>query len=193
MTTNNFSQLPAQFRAKAKEVQTLISERMPKSVGAMLVDGFRESFDLQKFNDEGEAPWQEVKRRTPGSPWYGFQYKEERRTSVAFTRDRATGRTMRAKRQKRLNFSSRAATRAILFGSGSSNMQGSIYLHTATRGRVIVATDQEHAQVHNEGLKAKVFNRHTFTMPKRQFMGTSSRLNQRARQIIDKSLRQIMT
>lgn len=186
MTTNSFANFPRDMAKKTAQVLGAINTRIPTVVGEMLVDGFKESFDRQRFNDTNSERWKEVERRKKESAWYGFEYRGDRRTSVAFVRDRKTGRTRRARSQRKLNFSKAATTRAILLGSGSTNLRDSIYLHTARGAKVIIASDQPHAEVHNEGGKAKIFGKKEFTMPKRQFMGTSGKLNNKARGLINR-------
>lgn len=178
---------------KAAKIVAAMERRIPQQVGEMLVDGFRESFDLQQFNDAGASEWKQVERRKPGSRWYGFNYKSNSRVPTAARGYTAKGNPRRyGTRGGKTNYTGTATTRAILHGWGSSNLRDSIFLHTANRGRVIVASDQPHAKVHNEGESAKIFGRKSFKMPKRQFMGTSSRLNRRAKKIIDRIINQIL-
>lgn len=184
--TIDFSQISPHLQQKADQIAKAIEGTIPTSVGMMLVEGFKRSFDLQRFNDTGAAPWIEVKRRTPGSSWYGFNYKTNYKAPKG-ARSAGTG----AKGGKS-NFSTRATTRAILLGSGSANLRDSIYLHTAKRGRIIITSDQPHALVHNEGGKIKVFGRTVANMPKRQFMGASEALNKEARAIIDRTIYNIL-
>ena len=86
-----FSQIDA-------EVKKFLRKDLPRIVGKMAVDEFRENFRRQGFRNNGVTPWKEVKRRDPQSSWYGFQYKGERRTSVSLVKDRKTGKMVRAKK-----------------------------------------------------------------------------------------------
>jgi len=160
------------FADKAAEVKAQINEALPKLVGGMHVDGFKESFDKQGFNDSGAAQWQDVKRRIPGSGWYGFQY----------------GNTAKGKK----NFSPSATTRSILLGHGSVGLRESIFLKRASRGRIVIASPLPYAKLHNEGGSMRIFGKTSGTMPKRQFMGNSKLLNKRAKLIITKRINNIM-
>jgi phage gpG-like protein len=193
----NLINLPADFNLKADQIAKVIDSKIPQLVGEMLVDGFRESFDLQRFNDAGAEPWKEVKRRQTGNPWYGFSYVPgggaNYRVPAGSRGNYPSGKARQyGTRGGKTNFSPRASTRAILLGNGSVNLRDSIYLRSARRGYIVVASDQPHAQVHNEGGSSRIFGRTAFTMPRRQFMGTSTRLNQKAKDIIDLVIKRIL-
>lgn len=83
-----------------KKVIRYVEKDLPRIAGKMAVDEFRENFHRQGFRNNGITRWPDVKRRDKNSPWYGFQYKGEKRTSVRFVRDRKTGKTRRSKTQK---------------------------------------------------------------------------------------------
>ena len=193
MSQRPLSQLDDDLDRAGREIAQAINQRIPVLVGEMLVDGFQKSFDMQRFNDAGTAPWQQVQRRREGSPWYGFNYRSNYSVPAGSRGTHANGRPRRyGTRGGITNFTPTATTRSILLGWGSANLRGSIYLHTANRGRVIVASDQPHAQVHNEGGEAQIFGRKVFTMPKRQFMGHSTKLDNEAKEIIDNVITQII-
>lgn len=162
------SQMDDDLKLKAKQMAAAINSDVPMLVGEMLVEGFKKSWDLQRFNDTGSPKWAEVERRKSGSDWYGFAYKNKK------------------------NFSKRATTRNILYGSGSTNLRDSIILSSFTNRRIVISSNQPHAAVHNEGLNAKIFGRKTFQMPKRQFMGNSIFLHKKAKQIINKVIDKIL-
>ena len=63
-----------------KEVEVFLKNDLPRIVAKEAVDEFRENFTRQGFRNNGIQRWPEVKRRMPNSPWYGFQYKGERRS-----------------------------------------------------------------------------------------------------------------
>lgn len=189
MTTGNFRDLPKDFKEKANKIDNEINNRLPKLIGEMLVDGFRESFDRQRFNDSGQTPWEQVKRRKSGNEWFGFSYKANYSVPTGSRGYTPKGKPKRfGVRGGLTNFSPRASTRAILIGSGSTNLRDSIYLNRALRAMIVVASDQPHASVHNEGGEIKVFGRVTKRVPKRRFMGTSTLLNLRAKKLIDQRL-----
>lgn len=175
------------LRRSAEDIERGINQRIPRLVGEMLVDEFRESFDMQRFNDYASEKWKNVKRRTYGSQWYGFSLGANGRVPTGSRGYRANGKVRRyGTRGGKTNFSQSATTRAILRGSGSINLQESIYVYSANRARIIVATDQPHAEIHNEGGRAKIFGRKEFTMPKRQFMGHSRKSDDQAEKIMNK-------
>lgn len=193
MSQRPLSQLDDDLDRAGTQIAQAINRDIPVLVGESLVDGFQKSFDLQRFNDNGSAPWKEVKRRTEGNEWYGFNYKTNSSVPEGSRGYRANGRPRRyGTMGGTTNFSPTAATRSILLGWGSANLRGSIFLHTANRARVIVASDQPHAEVHNEGGEAYIFGRKKFTMPKRQFMGHSAKLDREAKQIIDTVITRII-
>lgn len=175
------------MRAVGQRLSDAVNNKIPRYIGEMLVDEFRESFDLQKFNDDGQPKWKEVKRRTLGSRWYGFQYGSNGAVPVGSRGRYKSGRPRRyGTRGGKTNFSTAATTRNILLGSGSVNLQDSIYLHSYNRKKVIIATDQPHAEVHNEGREARIFGGKMFKMPKRRFMGHTKRADRKAKVIIER-------
>jgi phage gpG-like protein len=175
------SQLDDDLKKNLEQFKQAYERKLPEAIGHNLVDGFRDSFQMQRFNDYGSKPWKEVKRRKPGSGWYGFEYKGERKANVI---------GLRSKRGA--NFSRAATTRGILIGHGRIGLSDSIFLQTARAGRVVVSTNAEHAKIHNEGGTIKVFGKGTATMPKRQIMGHSDKINQENKTIIDKQLNKIL-
>lgn len=160
-----------------REIKRYAHANLPRMAGKMAVDEFRENFHRQGFRNNGLHRWADVKRRDPSSPWYGFQYKGERRTSVRFVRDRKTGKTRRSQSQSKLNFSSAATKRGILIGPGS-NLMRSVTVRQATAQRVAIGTDLPYAEVHNEGGYIRVFGKAKVKVPKRQFVGESRELMQ---------------
>lgn len=157
------------------DVKKFLQKDFPRIVGKMAVDEFRENFRRQGFRNNGITPWKEVKRRDPLSSWYGFQYKGERRTSVALVKDRKTGKMVRAKKQRKLNFSQAATKRGILIGPGS-DLMNSIRVMEASPARITVGSDLLYAQVHNEGGTIRVFGKKKVKVARRQFIGESKEL-----------------
>ena len=158
-----------------KKVLKYIRNDLPRIAGKMAVDEFRENFRRQGFRNNGITPWPDVRRRDKSSPWDGFQYKGERRTSVRYIRDRKTGKTRRSKTQRKLNFSNAATRRGILIGPGA-NLMNSISVRERSPSQVIVGTDLPYAEVHNEGGYIRVFGKAVRKLPKRQFIGESREL-----------------
>ena len=193
MSTKPLSQLAPDMEARARQVADAINNRMPRLIGDMLVDAFRKSWQLQRFNDVGSPPWPEVKRRIPGSPWYGFNYKSNSRMPGGSRCTTGKGNPFKpGSRGGSSNFTATATTRNILLGWGSAALRDSIFVAQAAGGKVIVATDKPYAQVHNEGGKIRVFGKATAILPKRQFMGQSVTAEAQARQMITKVINKIM-
>lgn len=159
-----------------KQVLKYIQKDLPRIAGKMAVDEFRGNFYRQGFRNNGITRWKDVKRRDKNSPWYGFQYKGEKRTFVRFVRDRRTGKTRRSKTQKKLNYSAAATQRDILIGPGANLMNSISVQHILYDRLVVVGSDLPYAGVHNEGGYIKVFGKATKKLPKRQFIGESAEL-----------------
>jgi phage gpG-like protein len=191
---SNMSQLSPDMQQRAQQVAQAINDRLPRLIGDMLVDAFRRSWQLQRFNDTGSQPWQQVKRRTEGSPWYGFNYKSNSRVPVGSRGTTAKGKIRKFGSKGGItNYTATATTRNILHGWGSAALRDSIFVAQAGGGRVIVATDKPYAKVHNEGGKIRIFGKGTATMPKRQFMGKSQVAEGEAKRMIKKTIDKIMT
>lgn len=158
-----------------KQVLKYIEDDLPRIAGNMAVNEFRENFHRQGFRNNGITRWKDVKRRDKNSSWYGFRYKGEKRTSVAFVRNRKTGKTQRSKTQRKLNFSNAATSWAILHNSG--NLEKSITVkHIQDKKLVVIGSDLPYAAVHNEGGYIKIFGKAQKKLPKRQFIGESQEL-----------------
>jgi len=56
----------------------------------------------------------------------------------------------------------------ILFQSG--DLARSFHIEPG-KGSVVITSDLPYSRIHNEGLEGKAWGKHSFTMPKRQFMG----------------------
>ena len=148
-----------------EEVEAFLKNDLPRIVAKEAVDEFRENFVRQGFRNNGVQRWPEVKRRMPNSPWYGFQYKGERRSP----KDR------KKKGQKRkLNYSLKYTKYDIL--RITSNLYRSIREVDVSPERVEIGSDLPYAQVQNDGGYIKVFGKAKVKLPKRQFIGESKEL-----------------
>lgn len=74
----------------------------------------------------------------------------------------------------------RGRSRAILVKTG--DLRRSLRKVKVTRDSVTIASDKPYAEIHNNGLYGRAWGRHSFKMPKRQFMGESVNLKSRLRQ-----------
>ena len=148
-----------------EEVEDFLKNDLPRIVAKEAVDEFRENFTRQGFRNNGIQRWPEVKRRMPNSPWYGFQYKVERRSP----KDR------KKKGQKRkLNFSLKYTKYDIL--RITSNLYRSVTSFEVSPELVEIGSDLPYAQVQNDGGHIKVFGKARVKLPKRQFIGESKEL-----------------
>lgn len=55
----------------------------------------------------------------------------------------------------------------------------------------VISSDLVYAQIHNEGLQGKAWGKHSFKMPKREFIGPSEKLNEKITSKIDNELKKI--
>lgn len=178
-----------EIRGKIEEITRWSRADLPRIAGKTAVDHFRENFDKEGFVDNGLHKWPEVERRKPDSPWYGFDYKGEKRTSYAFSRNKKTGKTFKSKKQKKLNFSKAATQRRILNGP-SHELQNSIR-YVAGEGRVTITSDKPYAAVQNEGGVIRIFGKGAAILPARPFIGESKELSDKIDGIINDKINQI--
>lgn len=161
-----------------REVEDFLHNDLPRIASQEAVNEFRDNFSRQGFRNKGIRKWPDVKRRDPTSPWYGFQYKGERR-------DRNTKR----KSKRKLNFSKKYTLYDIL--TVSRNLESSIRPYEATPQRVEVGSDLPYAQVHNEGGYIRVFGKARVRLPQRQFIGESHELMEELEDKLMKKIDQI--
>jgi phage gpG-like protein len=143
----NLKEFQRDFTQRLENTKQFVKEKYPDIVGVESINHFKESFDNEGFTDESLEKWQDVKRRDPNSPWYGFSLENKNR------------------------FSEKRTTDKILTGETGELKESITY--TKTSGTVTIRSDKKYAAVHNFGRQAKIFGKKTFTMPKRQFIGKS--------------------
>jgi hypothetical protein len=152
---------------RVKSLERSITTQLLPRMGVEAVNHFKNNFYTQSFDGK---KWKDVKRRDSNSPWYGFEYKGERRTSYSFTRGK-NGKTSKSKTQRKLNFSVAATKRPILTGA-TGELGNSLNYHT--RGLLVrVYTPKKYGKVQNEGGIIKVFGKATKRLPARPFVGKS--------------------
>ena len=71
----NLNQLYRDLQRRGYFVSNDIKTQIPRVAGNEIAECFRESFTIQRFNDNGSAKWKEVERRKPNSPWFGHGSK----------------------------------------------------------------------------------------------------------------------
>lgn len=177
------------IKRKLEEVNTWAKNDLPRIVGKEAVDHFCENFNKEGFVDNGLHKWPDVKRRDQSSPWYGFDHKGEKRTSYAFKRDKKTGKSIKDKKQKKLNFSKAATQRKILNGP-THELQNSLR-YIANSGQVTITSDKPYAAIQNDGGTIRIFGKGSARLPARTFVGDSKELSDKIDQIIDNKLDQI--
>jgi phage gpG-like protein len=160
------SKLSEDLEKLQRDLKKAISSEIPRRAGKAGVDYFRESFVTESFDG---VKWPAVKRRDPGSKWYGFQYK--------------------GKGSPR--FSAAATRRRVL--TGSTGELGDSINYIVRPFATIFRSDKPYAKVHNEGLMAKVFGKHPFKMKKRQFMGPAKQLDKKVDKIVDDAIDRAFT
>ena len=158
--------LSARIAAKIAEIKQFRDRDLPDIVGTEAVNHYKENFANEGFTDQTNEKWQDVKRRDPNSPWYGFSYKAKK------------------------NFSESRTTDKILTGE-TKELQNSID-YEKKPGRVTVYSDKKYAAVHQFGLQAKIFGKKPFKMPARPFIGKSAVLEKNIHDKIQRTLNKII-
>ena len=187
---SNSNDLIHEIERALKKVEREAAKKIPRLIGNAAVEHFKENFDKGGFVDGGVNKWADVKRRDSSSPWYGFDYKGEHRTSYKFKREKKTGKTKKAAKQKKLNFSKAATVRPVMQGA-THELQRSIRCDVSGTN-ITISSDKPYAQIHNDGGTVKVFGKHSATMPQRQFIGESKELNAKIESIIDTNVEDII-
>ncbi|MGE0636003.1 MAG: hypothetical protein AB7G44_03440 [Bacteroidia bacterium] len=160
------------FDKLTKKVSEKLARVIPQGIGRIAVNHFKDSFNMQRFNDAGSPAWKQVKRREPDSEWYGFKLGNKARRP---------GRKAR-KPDGKGNFSKAATTQDILQPTGK--MRDSTFVKSASFREVIIANSAKQAALMNRGGRFRIFNKTAATMPKRQFMGKSTRLMGKVKQFV---------
>ncbi|GHV31584.1 hypothetical protein FACS1894177_06500 [Bacteroidia bacterium] len=146
----NIEEFERQFSEKMEEINTFVRDDVGDIVGVEAVNFFKDSFEKESFDGN---PWQEVERRKPDSPWYGFSAGAKK------------------------NFSEARTTAKILSGETGELKEAITYRKEP--GMVVISNEKPYAAVHNYGLPAKIFGKKTFQMPKRTFMEHSDDLQEK--------------
>jgi phage gpG-like protein len=159
----------AAIKKREADLARFYREDYPRILGDEAVKHFNQSFVNEGFTDKSLKKWDEVERRKPDSPWYGFE------------KDATSPRPGDKKRKKaepikKTNFSPNATERSILKGKGMAALKDATD-YIIKPDRVTVRNDRPYAKVHNYGETAKIFGKKSFSMPKRQFIGHSAVLN----------------
>lgn len=163
---------------KLQRVKQYLDNDAKTIIGVEALKWFKKSFMDQGFTDQSLEKWEEVQRRKPESPWYGFQFGSNSKKPGKKTRGGTS------------NFSPAATQRPILSGTTQELINSMFWEKTASGVRVIARA--AHAKIQNEGGPMKVFGKHSAQMPKRQFMGPSKQLKEKLRSMILKDIKNIL-
>jgi phage gpG-like protein len=138
-------------------------EKLVDASGKLAATHFTKSFSDGGFTDESFSPWKKRKRGID-------TYKRGRRGESGV---RSLG-----------------IDRGILIGKGGAGrLSRSIRSKRFGSLSAKIYTDVSYARIHNDGLMGKAWGKHSFKMPKRQFIGYSGQLNRKLIAFIDKNIK----
>lgn len=173
----------ADFQNSIKKIQRAINylNNDAKTImGVEAVNHFKESFKNQGFTDKTLEKWEDVERRNPQSPWYGFSYG----STVA-----KPGRKKRNPNSM-TNYSPAATKRPILSGQSQELLNSITW--TATSNGVRVFSNLKYANIQNNGGNIQIFGNADGRIPRRQFMGKSEVMRSKIRKQIITDLKKIL-
>lgn len=151
---------------KIKERMEQLKRELPPVIGNMGQRFFVSNFDNQSWTDSAPEPWEDVKRREPGTLAYKYPQKKD---------------------LSRHN-------RPILVGksSGGQHLRQQVNrsLKSASFHEILFVISGPYARVHNEGLKAGRGG--GFIMPKRQYIGMSHKLTADIKQKVKEKMSQVL-
>lgn len=176
------------MRLSADIKRITADKNIAREIGTVAVKHYSENFDKEGFVNGGLQPWKDVKRRDPSSPWYGFDYKGEKRKNYPIRKGKSG---KRLKRQKKLNYSNVATKRKILQGSTGELKRSLAYRVERVDSRkmvISISSDKKYAAIHNFGGAIRVFGKATVKLPARPFVGYSRELTGKINRIIQKNL-----
>ncbi|MDL2254976.1 phage virion morphogenesis protein [Parabacteroides sp. OttesenSCG-928-K15] len=155
-----------EFGDKMNEVRSFVEGDDIKDIlGVEAVNHYKESFSNEGFTDKQTVKWANVKRRDPGSPWYGH-----------------SGQTGKF---------SESRTKASILSGETRELRESISYAKIPLG-VRITNDAPYASVHQFGEKAKIYGKKEFTMIARPFMGKSAKMVNRIKRKINNQLKNIL-
>lgn len=153
------------LKQKTKDVSRYIKHDAPRIVAKMARDHAKESFQDEGYTDDTFKKWKEVKRR-----------KEE---NLAKNKNGSI-----SKRQPR------DQRRKILTDTG--DLKDSITSEVINSELVEIGTDLKYAEPHNEGTTTAGRN-NKVTIPQRQFIGKSKKLEQAIQNKFESDLTKILS
>lgn len=173
--------------SELKKLEKFIKHDVREIIGKEAVDHFTENFDKQSFDGK---KWDEVKRRDSSSTWYGFKYGAKTKPPKSHPKRKGSSKPYKKRKDgAATNYSPTAKSTRIL-SSRRSELENSIRFRKTTKG-IVVYSDKKYARIHNEGGTIKVFGKTSATMPKRQFIGKSSKLEKRLQRVLTNKLKSL--
>lgn len=179
------------LNAIKKQLQQYIEKDAPRIIGTETVNFFRDSFDKGGFTDTTFNKWKQSKRRDEDSKWYGFQYRARTPLPDNHPRRKNTKKKYKPRKSNPItNFSPAATKRPTLIGKTGDLKESLSYKLEGKK--IIIESDQDYAEVHNEGGKIQIFGGKTVQLPQRKFMGESEKLDTIIEHEIDKDIDNIL-
>jgi len=191
MYEKNFTEFGKDIAKLNKAVKLYLTKDAPRIVGVEAVNHFKRSFNDGGFTNTNLIGWKRSKRTDSGSIWYGFQYGAKSPVPNNHPRRWKTKSAYKARKPNAItNFSPAAISRKTLTGS-STALRDSIR-YRIEPGKTIVSSNMPYARIHNEGGTGSVFGKGRAEIPKRQFIGHSTKLNARIKQRILKDISKLI-
>lgn len=174
----NPAQFIQQIRRKNKRFIEFLEDKAPRIVGVEAVNFFKRSFDKGGFTDKSLIKWKPAKRTNKSSKWYGFEYRARTPIPSNHARRSGTKRPYKARKENPITNFSPAATKRKTLNGATGDLKESISYKKTGAGQIVVSSNLDYANVHNNGGMIKIFGKKSVKLPKRQFIGESKTLNE---------------
>jgi phage gpG-like protein len=183
MYEKNFTEFGKDIAKISSAVKLYLTKDAPRIVGIEATNHFKRSFNDGGFTNTNLIAWKRSKRTDSGSIWYGFEYGAKSPVPDKHPRRWRAKSAYKARKPNAItNFSPAATKRNTLTGS-STALRDSIR-YQVNPGVTVVSSNMPYARIHNEGGTCSVFGRGRAEIPKRQFIGHSTKLNEKLKQRI---------
>lgn len=164
----------AAVKKRLADLERFRREDLPDIIGNEAVRHFNQSFVNEGATDKSLKKWDEVERRKPESPWYGFSLgsnsAKPERTDKEGKMEKSTSKA------KTTNFSPTRAQDKILTGDTNDLKNATHYVKKSDR--VTIRNDKPYARAHNFGEQSFIFGRKAFNQKARPFIYLSAVLNE---------------
>ena len=163
----------AAVKKRLADLERFRREDVPDIIGTEAVRHYQQSFVNEGATDKSLKKWDDVKRRDPNSPWYGFSLGSN---SAKPERTDESGKKIKSiSKAKATNFSPTRAQDKILTGETNELKNATTYVKKADR--VTVRNDKPYARAHNFGELSYIFGKKAFNQKARPFIYPSAVLN----------------